>query len=895
MNKFRPLEYDGFSPLDNDYVAFAQRRYKIFLDEVKKNPKNKEEYIEYFIRYTFKNFPDHMEYRKDIISFLLRDYKIKDIISRLSKHERNYYTEGLEYLYNLTKEESILKWLEEDKKLLLEDLSSSLVINEKKEEFVSFLLGKKTSFDIKKAFNKNINKIKINDSKLWSLYNFWDLKDFLEITTYRKIAFLDKNILINLTKFVLETKSKPLIYWYIGVLAYIYEKEDEYLLDLIIYVNKNIDKFFDCYFAYRKEVFNDSKKEIDYIKDKGIDVIKLGINFKNNKREVILDSLEVGSRRYSYNYLAYYTNEKSKKVLDKIYDLVSKLDVQEKNMIKEEIYNLLPTLPPNAEINAVNMLVLVEEDRNKLVSLYKTLKEPKSRDIIAINCELSPKDIYCDKNNQFDFDLYLNSVFDENKNLDIDINSITLPKRKDKKDSLIAIKQLFSSYMNSNDLSINKEALLISDYLEDMTLFAKEVFELWQLECNYDKRWQILLAIIHGNTELIRKISKLIEVFAKDGRQKLAHYMVKVIGLSGEKEALMLIYNINKKSKFKSIKKASDEALIIVEKELSLTRDELLDKLVDNLGFKNTHIDFFYGEEIIKLYLNNNNELCYKDKKGKEKKSLGKLASESLTKEGKQKFNQLKKEVKEIINLQSSRINEAFVNWRIWNGSNWKELFFNNPIMNSIGKRLVWGIYNDKKLIKSFTVDTDSFDSSYDKVEIKDTDKIALVYPSEMEEDEITTWLKIFKENEVEFLFDQLGRKIINYRKNSDFSINLEDTLSIPTNNLHNNFKKNNWFISCVKSAGSFDGYYKENRSINLGVEVTLNESLYVNSYSASSIDTSIKIEKIEFYQTLEFDRQKDAYFELSDFPKAIYNLDNLPERIINEYLYEIRKIFRGE
>ena len=67
-----------------------------------------------------------------------------------------------------------------------------------------------------------------------------------------------------------------------------------------------------------------------------------------------------------------------------------------------------------------------------------------------------------------------------------------------------------------------------------------------------------------------------------------------------------------------------------------------------------------------------------------------------------EELKQLKKQLKTVAADQKIRMETALVNGREWSIQAWQDLFGRNPVMHQFAIGLVWGIYEDRKLVAGF-------------------------------------------------------------------------------------------------------------------------------------------------------------------------------------------------
>ena len=90
----------------------------------------------------------------------------------------------------------------------------------------------------------------------------------------------------------------------------------------------------------------------------------------------------------------------------------------------------------------------------------------------------------------------------------------------------------------------------------------------------------------------------------------------------------------------------------------------------------------------------------------------------------KKELSKLKSEINRVLKIQTERLQYVFLDGRKWSFEDWKEIFFNNPLMKDFAIKLIWGVYDKKnKLLKTFRYMEDGSFNNEDDEEIKLEDK----------------------------------------------------------------------------------------------------------------------------------------------------------------------------
>lgn len=853
--------------------------------------------LKYFVNYTVENFSSNFIVHSKAMELLVTKYGLDSIMNHFKVRTQKDYVTGI-YLISKFAQSRELKMVEVSIYNMLLDnfLEKAAKDNSSIMNLKNYILGLSDSVDIQNSLKTSITSIGIFSE--WYIFRGQSLERLVEICLGSNNRSLVKMLILY---FIRCEEEFP----------------HQYLLDLVMKLNINIDTFVKEYIVYA-EYFGKGYSEkgtyyfrnnyykndifaagLKYLEDGNVDCLQIGEKLSPNLKKVLVEGVFYeGKVKREASFLVDYLNEKQKAVLEVFMDKLKNLDESVVSEVEEKIYKEIKKYPMQKEIMAVEVLCHYGKDKERLKKLYIEVKDAKSRELISAKLELDLKDMYKDVNGDFDLDNYLDNVYKKQKKSPMELDKLILPKRKDGKDAERAVEHLLLSYKTSDEFTISKEALVIAECFtkESMTEFAKSIFINWiNSKMDTKTKWQLLIPIIHGDYELVCQIEKFIEKLAGNSRQKLAVYLLKAIGLNGTREAFVIIDKISRRTKVKSLREAGSEAFEIAADQLGITKGELGDQLVGDMGFVDGYIPLDYGNRIMKLYVGKGMKFEIENENGKIYKSLPKGTKdddEEKVEEAKGKFKILKKELRDMVKLQSSRLEDALGEWRIWKSEKWQALFLNNPIMNILGKSLLWGIYEEERLIKTFAFDTEIFDIDYEDWELKKDDRIGIVHPLELEAEELRRWKEIFEESEIMMLFGQLDREILGARDKEVLEFTPIDFPRKSPSTFINRLRKKGWNIGSVRDAGSFNEIYKEIKGWNIGIEATFTDDLFVGGYGYEvyhSDDGLIGIEKVEFYRLGKISRESYDYDELENYRDLRYKTSELPERIVSELLFELK------
>lgn len=409
----------------------------------------------------------------------------------------------------------------------------------------------------------------------------------------------------------------------------------------------------------------------------------------------------------------------------------------------------------------------------------------------------------------------------------------------------------------------------------DLQNSLENIFKLWvENGADTKKKFISLPYCIYASDSQLLKIKKQLETWAKASRGALASFVVKNIALNGGSIALLTVDNISKKFPNNMVKNAAKSAISFAAESLGISVDELTDKIIPNLGFdKNGERIFDYGSRTFTISLMPDFSLSiYDNSKEKNIKSMPKPNDkDDLVKAeaAKKEFSELKKQIKTVITSQKQRLERVFMNGRTWSVEKWRTLFEDNAVMHCFAEKLIWGIYEDKKLKSTFRYLSDgSFcNEEDDEFELPENAEITLVHPVEMSSELIEKWSEQLEDYEIVQPFNQLSAKIIKLDDNDineDFNVNKYFDKSVTVSKVSSAAKKYDMTRGEVGDGGGFDGY--ELTDTYLGVSMMIYFDML---YFGQDYNETVTIQNIEFYM-------------YDDNKKAVVNPKTLNSRFIS-------------
>lgn len=398
------------------------------------------------------------------------------------------------------------------------------------------------------------------------------------------------------------------------------------------------------------------------------------------------------------------------------------------------------------------------------------------------------------------------------------------------------LQAILLSYASMTTCGVNKDAAALAAELDEaeFAVYVNELFDKWlALGAEAKKRWVLYAASIHGGTEIIRKLQHQINEWPQHSRGAIAADAVQALALNPKPEALLIVDSISRKFKFRQVKAAAGDALKFAAGQLGITTEELADRIVPNLGFdEKMERHFDYGERKFTVTITPSLEVEVFDENGKKLKNLpapGKKDDPGKAAESYAAFKEMKKQMKATVTSQKMRLELALSTERQWTCGAWKKLFVENPIMHQFAIGLIWGIYEEKKLVQTFRYMEDGSFNTEDEeeYELPENNKIGLVHPVELSEKSIEAWKTQLEDYEITQPIEQLSRPVYHMTAEEADSKSMERFGGCILNDLslHGKMQNMGWYRGQAEDAGIFYYYYREDKEQGLRAELNFSGS----------------------------------------------------------------------
>ncbi|WP_265694063.1 DUF4132 domain-containing protein [Providencia rustigianii] len=278
-----------------------------------------------------------------------------------------------------------------------------------------------------------------------------------------------------------------------------------------------------------------------------------------------------------------------------------------------------------------------------------------------------------------------------------------------------------------------------------------------------DKGMLALICGIEGHIAVT-----MLRNYMRDHYQRRAQIeaMIDAIAVSNDPLIIQLLLSLSRRYRTTSVQEKARGLVAIIAQRNGWSADELADRTIPTAGMDETGtLVLEYGDRTFTAKLDAQQKLVLFNPEGKEIKALPaarKTDNEELIKESKKLLTSSKKELKQVIELQTARLYEAMCAERLWSTADWQEYIQNHPIMRGLIERLVWLEVKDDQVINQFRPSDDGslLDLEDDEVELSADSSIKLAHAALLSDADRKAWMAHFKDYKVKFLFSQMEHKI---------------------------------------------------------------------------------------------------------------------------------------
>lgn len=310
--------------------------------------------------------------------------------------------------------------------------------------------------------------------------------------------------------------------------------------------------------------------------------------------------------------------------------------------------------------------------------------------------------------------------------------------------------------------------------------------------------------------------------------------MLTVFAMSDDPLIIQLLLGLSRRYRTSSIQTLAKELVGTIAERNNWTADELADRTIPTAGLdENGVLIIDYDTRMLSAYVDDKDKFVLKNEAGKVIKSLPAARENddaTIIKEAKSLFSTSKKEFKQVVDSQTTRLYEAMCTERLWSSQDWQEYLYAHPIMKRLITRLIWiEVDSEGMQILSFRPSDDGslLDFNDDDISLQADSCIKLAHSVLLTAEECEQWRAHLKDYEIKSIFGkftQFDHKLPEFKKEQDqiddFKGYLTDTFT-----LRGLLTKMGYKRASIEDGGSFDRYYKPYDSLGISAVIIFSGS----------------------------------------------------------------------
>ncbi|MBS0206746.1 MAG: DUF4132 domain-containing protein [Planctomycetes bacterium] len=367
--------------------------------------------------------------------------------------------------------------------------------------------------------------------------------------------------------------------------------------------------------------------------------------------------------------------------------------------------------------------------------------------------------------------------------------------------------------------------------------FAWKLFETWIANTAPPAhKWAMRGLGYFGTDTTVNRLTPLVRNWPGESQHPRAVIGLDCLRAIGSSAALMQLSSIGQKLKFKALQQKAIEYVEAVAADMGLTKDELEDRVVPDAGLdEQGGCEFDFGPRRFTFAFDSDLKPAIRDETGAVRKDLPKPGAKDdpeKAREAAAAFTDLKKRLRDILKVQTLRLEQALVTGRRWPVEDFRTLLVNHPLMRHLTRWLLWSGWTQQgKPAGTFriTEERDAADVDDRPVDLTRFHSIGLVHPLHLTEQEKSRWGEVFADYEIFPPFAQLGRPVYRLEPKDAKERDLAGRFSgsrFPAIGLVGTLERLGWTRGPAQDNGVFREHYKHFRTFDLTACVTYDDGI---------------------------------------------------------------------
>ena len=263
-------------------------------------------------------------------------------------------------------------------------------------------------------------------------------------------------------------------------------------------------------------------------------------------------------------------------------------------------------------------------------------------------------------------------------------------------------------------------------------------------------------------------------------RTSQASALLELLAAMGDPVTLQVVIAAATRLKQKGVQKFAGTLIEKVAEAKSWSLDELADRTVPSAGLDEDGILQLPCGVDAKLYAATIGDALTLEIRNPDGKLIKSLPSgeDDTTKESKKQLSASRRELKQVVSMQSARLYEALCSERQWQVGDWRRDIGEHPVMRRLAERAVWiGMDRTGNVAGLFrpTAEGDFTDAEDRDVDIDSFASVRLAHGALIDTAAAEAWQRHLEDYEVKPLFVQFGRTLLSIEEDQQSMTSIED------------------------------------------------------------------------------------------------------------------------
>ncbi|QDU11834.1 DUF4132 domain-containing protein [Gimesia aquarii] len=244
---------------------------------------------------------------------------------------------------------------------------------------------------------------------------------------------------------------------------------------------------------------------------------------------------------------------------------------------------------------------------------------------------------------------------------------------------------------------------------------------------------------------------------------KVGNACVWSLGQIPSDTALSQLAFLKVKVKFGTAQIGIEKALNATAERLNVPRDEIEEMGVPAYGLTDVgQLEETLGEFTAQLNITGTTttQLVWIKPDGKTQKSVPAAVKKEFSEELKD-LKATAKDIQKMLPAQRERIDNLFLEQKVWPYETWKERYLNHPLMGTLARRIIWRFNTDNKTVNGIWLDDKIVDHESNPLSNLNPDTtVELWHSIEKSTEEILAWREWLEQHEIQQPFKQAHREV---------------------------------------------------------------------------------------------------------------------------------------